>query len=85
MLLVLVSAAVTPEIRGLALGLRSSVNQAAAAAAPPLVAFVIGASTASIGFPLAGAVGAGLIGTAVLSSRKVVVDHLEAGSDPSAE
>lgn len=81
MLLVLVSAAVTPDIRGLALGLRSSVNQAAAAAAPPLVALVIGASTASVGFPLAGAVGAVLVGTAVLSSRKAALETPDVGAE----
>lgn len=61
MLLVLVSRAVPADQRGLALGLRSSVNQAAAAAAPPLVAVVIGATAAAVGFPLAGLVGLGLV------------------------
>ncbi|NND04259.1 MAG: MFS transporter [Acidimicrobiia bacterium] len=70
MLLVLVSKAVPADQRGLALGLRSSVNQAAAAAAPPLVAAVIGASTASVGFPLAAAVGLGLVMSSVGTHRR---------------
>ncbi len=69
MLLVLISAAAPMDKRGLALGLRASVNQAAAAAAPPLVALVLGATAASVGFPLAGAVGLSFITAAVLTSR----------------
>ena len=70
MLLVLVSGAVPAEKRGLALGLRSSVNQTAAAIAPPLVAGVIGATAATVGFPLAAAVGLALIGSAVFTTRR---------------
>jgi len=70
MLLVLVSRAVPPDQRGLALGLRSSVNQAAAATAPPLVALLIGATAASIGFPLAAAVGLGLVISSVTTFRR---------------
>ena len=64
-LLVLVGRAVPSDQRGLALGLRSSVNQAAAAVAPPVIAVVVGATAFSVGFPLAGAVGLLLIGSAV--------------------
>jgi len=70
MLLVLVSRAVPADQRGLALGLRSSVNQAAAAAAPPLVAAVIGATAAAVGFPLAAVVGLGLVVSAVGTYRR---------------
>lgn len=70
MLLVLVSKAVPANQRGLALGLRSSVNQAAAALAPPLVAGVIGATAAAVGFPLAAAVGLGLVFSAVNTFRR---------------
>lgn len=70
MLLVLVSRAVSPDQRGLALGLRSSVNQAAAALAPPVVAAVIGATAAAVGFPLAGAVGLSLVAGAIGTWRR---------------
>ena len=70
MLLVLISRAVPADQRGLALGLRSSVNQAAAATAPPLVAVVIGASAAAVGFPLAAAFGLGLIFSAMVTTRR---------------
>ena len=69
-LLVLVSRAVSPDSRGLALGLRSSVNQLAAALAPILVAAVIGATAAASGFFLAAGVAAGFIGSATLTSRR---------------
>ena len=69
-LLVLVSRAVSADRRGLALGLRSGVNQLAAALAPILVAAVIGATAAAAGFVLAGGVAVGLIGTATFTSRK---------------
>ena len=70
MLLVLVSKSAPAEQRGLALGLRSSVNQAAAALAPPMVAGVIGATAATVGFPLAGAVGFALVGSAVATWKR---------------
>ena len=69
MLLVLISNAVPADQRGLALGLRSSVNQAAAATAPPLVAGVIGATAAAVGFPLAAVIGLGLVISAVATTR----------------
>lgn len=69
-LLVLVSRAVSADLRGLALGLRSSVNQLAAALAPILVAAVIGATAAASGFLLAAAVAAGFVSSAVFTSRR---------------
>lgn len=60
MLLVLVAASAPPGQRSLALGLRASVNQGAATAAPVLVAPVIALSGLALGFPLAAVVG-GLI------------------------
>lgn len=69
-LLVLVSRAVPPDMRGLALGLRASVNQTAAALAPILVAAVIGATVAATGFTLAAGVAAGFIGSALFTSRR---------------
>jgi predicted MFS family arabinose efflux permease len=78
-LLVMIGNAVPPEQRGLALGLRSSVNQAAAATAPPLVAGVIGLTAATIAFPLAGAIGFGLVVSAVFTTRGGdEVDHTAA-------
>lgn len=68
-LLVLVSRAVSAEVRGLALGLRAGVNQLAAALAPILVAGVIGATAASVGFVLAAGVAVGFIGAATVRSR----------------
>lgn len=70
MLLVLISRAAPSDKRGLALGLRSSVNSLAGAAAPPLVAVVVGATAASVGFPLAAAIGVGFIATAIVTSRR---------------
>ncbi len=69
-LLVLVSRAVSADRRGLALGLRASGNQAAAAVAPILVGAVIGASAAAIGFALAAGVAAGFIASAAVTSRR---------------
>lgn len=60
MLLVLVATSAPPGQRSLALGLRASVNQGAATAAPVLVAPVIGVAGLAFGFPLAAVVG-GLI------------------------
>ncbi|MFT7473660.1 MAG: MFS family permease [Verrucomicrobiales bacterium] len=72
-LLVLISGAVPSDQRGLALGLRSSVNQAAAALAPPTIAAVIGLTAASVGFPLAALVGLMLVGSSVVSANRA--DH----------
>lgn len=58
MLLVLVATSAPPEQRSLALGLRAGVNQAAATAAPVLVAPLIAVAGLSFGFPLAAVVGA---------------------------
>jgi DHA1 family inner membrane transport protein len=69
-LLVMIGAAVPSDQRGLALGLRSSVNQAAAALAPPAIATVIGLASASLAFPLAGLVGLGLIMSSVNTERR---------------
>lgn len=69
-LLVLVSRAVSADKRGLALGLRSSVNQLAAALAPILVAAVSAIASATTGFVLAAGVASGFIGSAVFTSRK---------------
>lgn len=69
MLLVLVSAAAPSGQRSLALGLRASVNQGAATAAPVLVAPVIGAAGVAAGFPLAAALGALVLAAAVRLDR----------------
>lgn len=65
MLLVLVAASAPAGQRSLALGLRASVNQAAATAAPVLVAPVIGVAGLAFGFPLAAVVGALFLSGAV--------------------
>jgi DHA1 family inner membrane transport protein len=75
MLLVLVSAAAPPGQRSLALGLRASVNQGAATAAPVLVAPVIGAAGVAAGFPLAA-----VLGTVVLAAA-VRLDRVPPASD----
>lgn len=80
-LLVLVSRAVSPDRRGLALGLRSSVNQVAAALSPILVASVIGATAAATGFVLAGAVAASFIGAAVVTVARGGAPEPEAPSE----
>ncbi len=76
-LLVLVSRAVSADKRGLALGLRGSVSQTAAAFAPVILAAVIAATTASIGFVLAAAVALGFAGSATFTSRREQEPHLE--------
>lgn len=56
LLIVLVTGAVDPSQRGLALGLRASVNQGAAALAPMIAAGAIGLFGATVGFPVTGGV-----------------------------
>lgn len=63
---------------GLAFGLRAGVNQAASAAGPPIVAGVIGATAATVGFPIAGLVGAGFLLAALITGRSPAVG----GGDP---
>jgi MFS family permease len=57
MLISFVSSSVPPGQRGLALSLRSGVNQAAAAGAPIVTAPIIGFSSISVGLGLAAAIG----------------------------
>lgn len=59
LLITLTSDAAPKEVRSLALGLRASVNQAAATAAPMTVGPLIAALGLFTGFPVAGAVSAG--------------------------
>lgn len=71
LLITIVSNGAPPEQRGLALGLRSSVNQVSAAIAPVTVAWIIGAAGIAIGFPVAGALaGCVLLGTTVLDRMR---------------
>lgn len=69
MLIVLVTAAAPSDRRATALGLRSSVNQLAAALAPSAVAAILSVTVASVGFPVAGAIGLTFIGAALLTDR----------------
>lgn len=69
MLIVLVSKAAPDGRRATALGLRSSVNQMAAAAAPSIVAGVLSVAAATVGFPLAGAVGLAFVSKALMTDR----------------
>lgn len=57
MLISIVSSAAPPGQRSLALGLRSSVNQAAAAAAPVVIAPIIGLTGLTVGFGIAAILG----------------------------
>lgn len=68
-ILVLLGLAVPLDQRGLALGLRASVNQTAAAGAPPAVAVIIGLSAASVAFPVVAGLGSLLIVAALVTSR----------------
>lgn len=74
MLIVIVSDAAPPGQRGLALGLRSSVNQAASALAPTTVAPLIGLAGVVVGFPAAGGV------AAVVALAAVVVQRVRVGA-----
>lgn len=77
MLIVLVRTAAPPGQEATALGLRSSVNQTAAAVAPAVIAFLLGATAATIGFPVAGAVGLLSLGAASLTDRRAALDTAE--------
>lgn len=66
MLLVLVSVAVPASQRSLALGLRSGVNQAAATAAPIVIAPIIAVGSLGVGFAVAGGIGAASLVTAMI-------------------
>jgi DHA1 family inner membrane transport protein len=74
MLIVLVSEAAPPGQRGLALGLRSSINQAASTLAPTVVAPLIGVTGLVVGFPIAGGI------AAVVTMTAVIVAHARVGS-----
>ena len=69
LLLVLVSTSAPPEQRSLALGLRSSVNQAAATISPVLTAQVIALSSLAVGFGVTGGIAALFLLVAVLRHR----------------
>lgn len=69
MLIVLVRAAAPQGLKATALGLRISVNQTAAAVAPVAVAGLLGATTATVGFPLSAAVALTFIGSAGFGAR----------------
>jgi DHA1 family inner membrane transport protein len=70
MLISLVSSAAPSGQRSLALGLRSSVNQTAATAAPLIVAPVIGLAGLVTGFAVAGAIGATPLLAALAIARR---------------
>ena len=76
-LLVLVSRAVSADKRGLALGLRVSISQTAAAFAPVLMAAVIGATATATGFVLAAGVAMGFIGSGAFTSRSEREPHID--------
>lgn len=69
MLITLTSDAAPPDMRSLALGLRSGVNQAAATLAPVAIGPVIAASGLLVGFPVAAAVAGVLLVVASLRGR----------------
>lgn len=71
MLITIVSNGAPAEQRGLALGLRSSVNQVSAAISPATVAGIIGVAGITVGFPVAGALcGTVLVAAMVLDRRR---------------
>ena len=80
LLLVLVSAATPAGQRSLALGLRSSVNQAAATAAPVLIAPILAVAGLAVGFPVAAAVGGSFLVVALMRDRAWRVEQ-EAARD----
>lgn len=69
-LIVIVSKAAPTGHRSLALGLRSSINQAASAIAPVATAAVIGSASFSVGFPLAGGVAGLFLLAAFFTDRR---------------
>ena len=69
MLITLTSEAVPAEVRSLALGLRSTVNQAAATLAPATIGPLIAVVGVVVGFPVAAAVGGGVLVVAVVLGR----------------
>lgn len=69
MLIVLVTAAAPADRRATALGLRASVNQVAAASAPSAVAAILAVTVATVGFPIAGAIGLAFVGGALVTDR----------------
>ncbi|WP_225753470.1 MFS transporter [Actinotalea sp. Marseille-Q4924] len=77
MLITLTSQAVPAEVRSLALGLRSGVNQAAATLAPVIVGPLIGATGAGVGFPVAAVIGGLFIAGALARGRGAVVEDAE--------
>ncbi|HSG79641.1 MAG TPA: MFS transporter [Acidimicrobiia bacterium] len=70
LLIVIVTRAAPNEQRGLALGLRSSVNQVASAASPVAVAGLIGAAGVTAGFAAGGGIAACFVAMAVLRAGR---------------
>lgn len=70
LLIALVGKAAPAERRGLALGLRAAVNQTAAALAPVVAGSLIAATGATLGFPVAAVLAAGVLTAAVASTRR---------------
>lgn len=77
MLITLTSQAVPTEVRSLALGLRSGVNQAAATLAPVIVGPLIGVAGAAVGFPVAALLGGVFIAGALVRGRGALVEDAE--------
>lgn len=77
MLISLTSQAVPAEVRSLALGLRSGVNQAAATLAPVVIGPLIAVTGAAVGFPVAATAGALFIGAALARSRGARLEDAE--------
>lgn len=73
MLITIVSNAAPPDQRGLALGLRSTVNQVSSTVAPVLIAPIIGVGGVIVGFPVAGGIiVSALLGAVFLHTRRPV-------------
>lgn len=70
MLITLMSDAAPAGQRSLALSLRAGVNQASATVAPVAIGPLLGAAGATVGFPVAAALGAGFLVAAVMVARR---------------
>lgn len=82
LLLVLVSSSAPPDQRSLALGLRSSVNQAAATISPVLAAQVIAMTSLAVGFGVTGGLAGLFLLVAVLRHRGSHRDELDTVDAP---
>lgn len=70
LLMAIITEAAPPDQRGLALGVRQTVNQIASSGAPLLVGPMVGIAGVALAFPLSGAVAATLVAVAVVRAAR---------------